>query len=192
MVDKITLCFKHVKKEIDAPEDYDELLESFHEKFGANKNNIYNFSYDDKFGQEHTLKKEEICASIFRDIKQLTVEEEIPQPDCIEEKINQIKERYEKKIKNLKETYEQKIKDKENQIENLNQQLKELKNEIDKLLSMLKEIQGNDALNEHKDKIEEFRKEYNLKSEDFKDEMLLKVLVENNFDFPEAFCKLLG
>ena len=176
MADKITLCFKHVKREIDVPEDYEELLESFHEKFEANKNNIFNFSYEDKFGQEHTLKKDDICPSIFFDIKQLTVEEEVPPPVPIE----QIKESYEKKIKNLKETYEQKINDKEKQIENLNQQIKDLHNEIDKL----KRIQGN------KEKIEEFRKEFNLDSRYFKDEMLLKVLVENNFDFANSFRKL--
>ena len=126
------------------------------------------------------MKKDDICPSIFDDIKKLTVEEEVPQPVSIEEKINQIKESYKMKIKNLKETYEQKIKDKEKQIENLNQQIKELQNENDKL----KNVKG------HNDKIEEFRKVYDLKSEDFDDEILLKVLVENNFVFPKAFCKL--
>ena len=49
MEDTIILCFNHVKREIDVPENYGKLLESFHKKFKANKNNIFNFSYEDKF-----------------------------------------------------------------------------------------------------------------------------------------------
>ena len=185
MADKITLCFKHIKKEIYVPDDYEELLESFHEKFKANKNNIFYFNYEDKFVQKHTLKENEICPSIFNDIQQLSVEEEEPIPNNFKKKINQIEESYKEEIKNLKETYEQKINDKENQIVNLNQHIKKLKNQIDELLLKLKEIPG------YKEKIEEFRKDFCLDDEHFKDEQLLELLIENNFDYAKTFYKLL-
>ena len=189
-----------IKKEILVPEDYEELLESFLKKFKANNKNTYNFNYVDQFGQEHTLKEKEICPSIFDEIKELIVECEDggnepnpPSKDEHKKKIEQMKLNYEKQKKRLQEKYEQKINDYENQIKNLNQKNENLQNQINELKLQLekdKEKRGDEALTVIKEKIEEFRKEFNLNSNIYKDEKLLKVLFENNFNNSKAFDKL--
>ena len=76
MSQEITLNYNHIKRKVYIPEDEEDLLESFFNKFDADKTKKYIFKYEDETGEQKIMTNNDICPSNFKENMEIIVEEE--------------------------------------------------------------------------------------------------------------------